>query len=204
MLDYLLPSPCLLCSKTGKPICDGCLKLLQLELHLKLVNDIPVYYLTNYNKEIGQVVLSIKDKGLTALIRPLLEEITWPENFKGAVLVPVPSTRKTEIRRGFSHTDLLAKQIARRCGRPRVAKLLSSSKPRLDQTGLSYQQRRTNLAGAFMVRSAISCDKPIILIDDVYTSGATMETARLALTGAGFKVLACWVIALVGEAESLI
>lgn len=197
MLDFLLPSPCLICNKNGSPLCQLCLATIDLKPNRTTLNKLPVWYLSKYNENMAKLISAIKERGQTALISRLLNfEITDSE-FLSALLVPIPSTRKSEIRRGFSHTELIAKKLA--SGKPslRVAKLLRSKTERVDQAGLSIAERQENLRDAFCVSSGKHVGKPVVLIDDVYTTGATVSAARDCLEAAGFLVLGCFVLALV-------
>ena len=197
MLDFLLPSPCLLCEKNGKPICLNCLEGLQLKVQQTSRSGFDLWYLATYNDAISKIVLAIKDRGITSLISALVAQAAWPQSDHGVSLVPIPSSRDAELRRGFSHTEVFAKKIAAKNRGLRVARLLRSKTRRLDQTGLSVEQRKKNLSGAFEIRRGISTSLPIVLIDDVYTTGATMAAARDTLEAVGYLVLGGWVLALV-------
>ena len=197
MLDFLLPSPCLLCEKNGKPICLHCLEGLQLKVQQTSRAGFDLWYLATYNDAIAKIVLAIKDRGITSLISALVSQAAWPQSAHGVSLVPIPSSRDAELKRGFSHTEILAKKIAAKNRGLRVARLLRSKTRRLDQTGLSVEERKTNLSGAFEIRRGISTSLPVVLVDDVYTTGATMAAARETLEAAGVRVLGGWVLALV-------
>ncbi|MEY3406838.1 MAG: hypothetical protein RLZZ556_910 [Actinomycetota bacterium] len=197
MLDFLLPSLCLLCEKNGKPICLHCLEALQLKVQQTSRAGFDLWYLATYNDAIAKIVLAIKDKGRTSLISALVAQAAWPQSAQGVSLVPIPSSRDAEQKRGFSHTEIFAKKIAARNHGLRVAKLLRSKTRRLDQAGLSVEQRKANLSGAFEIRRGISTSLPVVLVDDVYTTGATMAAARETLEAAGYRVLGGWVLALV-------
>lgn len=204
MLDFFFPSLCLLCEKNGKPICNSCKDRLGLQLSRTKNGELEIVYLSIYQDGIAKVITAIKDKGLTSLITPMLQHGCWPENWLDVILVPIPSARQAEIKRGFSHTELLAKALARKYPHLKVASLLRSKTRRLDQAGLSHRERLDNLAGAFECRTGRSSAKPVVLIDDVYTTGATMTAARQTLESAGFEVVGCFVLALVKLPNSAI
>ncbi len=204
MLDFFFPSPCLLCGKNGKPICTNCLLRLQLQLGRTKSHGLEIFYLSIYQDEIAKVITAIKDKGLTSLIIPLLQYCSWPDNWQAVTLVPIPSARQAEIKRGFSHTKLLAKALASKHPNLKVANLLRSKTRRLDQAGLSQKERLDNLAGAFECRTGSTSASRVVLIDDVYTTGATMAAARQTLESSGFEVFGCFVLALVKAPKSAI
>lgn len=112
MLDFIFPSPCLLCDKNGKPICSTCLNSLELHLDKTERNGLEIYYLTPYGSEIGKIITAIKEKGLTALIAEVLRQKSWPDSWLDVWLVPIPSAPQNELKRGFAHTEILARKLA--------------------------------------------------------------------------------------------
>ena len=103
------------------------------------------------------------------------------EPFTGNLIVPVPLHRSRERERGFNQAAL----IASRLGRPIAAGLLRRRKNTPSQTGLSRSERRRNLAGAFEVRGHVT--GTVIVVDDVYTTGSTMNEIARTLKRAGAK-----------------
>lgn len=196
MLDFLFPSKCVVCAKPTKPICTDCLLKLSLQPRKEL-RDIPVFYLSEYGEEIGKVLTYIKDKGVTALIPQLIGKRNLLTDFSEVLLVPIPSSPANLKKRGFSHTLLMAKKLARGQTGSRVWDVLVSSKRRADQTQLGPEERRANLAGAFRVKPWAMPGQPVLLVDDVHTTGATAHEAARVLSQAGYSVLGCWVVALV-------
>ncbi|MFM8926690.1 MAG: ComF family protein [Rhodoluna sp.] len=153
--------------------------------------------MTEYGDEIAKVLTHLKDKGVTALIHQLLQKVDLFEGISEFVLVPIPSSPTNYKKRGFSHTLLLAKKLARMNTRVRVVNLLTSSKNRTDQTQLGFTERKKNLAGACRLKKGFKPELPVILVDDIYTTGATSQEAARVLAEAGFTVLGCAVVALV-------
>lgn len=100
-------------------------------------------------------------------------------------LLPVPLHPRRTRERGFSQTVLLAQALAAQAGYPLLDGLarIRATPP---QVGLSAAQRRVNVAGAFAwPGSAPPPRGPLLLVDDVYTSGATMAAAAQAVRAAG-------------------
>ena len=123
-----------------------------------------------------------KYSGRVSLARPLgrrLREHMIEEGFQGGLVLPVPLHRKRERERGFNQAELLARQLGLAVDRS----LLRRRKNTPSQTGLTRSQRTLNLSAAFEVRG-----KPpdcAIVVDDVYTTGATLHEIAKTLKRAG-------------------
>lgn len=106
----------------------------------------------------------------------------------GQMLVPVPLHPLRLWRRRFNQAALLARHIARDSGVPARVDVLERIRRTPSQTALSRTQRRANVAGAFAVRrtaaSAVAGAR-VVIIDDVYTTGATLDACAQALRRAG-------------------
>ena len=131
---------------------------------------------------------ALKFEGKTALARPLgdlLAEAGSAMLAVGAVdcLVPVPLHPSREAERGFNQSVLLANRVGRRWGVPVERRALRRRRPTLSQTDLDAERRRANVRGAFTLsRSAAVEGRHVLLIDDVFTTGATVaECARVLL-----------------------
>src|SRR5947208_13881582 len=120
-----------------------------------------------------------------------------------ALLVPVPLARARVRERGYNQSERLARALGRRWRRP-VVDLLVRTRDTVPQTALTPEARLANVAGAFALRigdcglridggkskSAIrnpksAMGRPLILVDDVFTTGATLAEAAGALERAG-------------------
>jgi ComF family protein len=120
------------------------------------------------------------------------------------LIVPVPLHWRRLLRRRYNQSALLAKALARHAALPWSPDALSRLRPTQSQGGLSARQRRDNVRGAFAVgprRKALVAGRRILLIDDVLTTGATLDAAAKALLRAGAAEVSALAIARVVKAD---
>ena len=107
---------------------------------------------------------------------------------EAGVIVPVPLHRRRLWWRRYNQSALLAQAIAAAAGKPLAQGALIRVRPTLQQVGLSADQRDRNVRGAFQVPVAEKiavAGRRVVLVDDVYTTGATVKAATRALLRAG-------------------
>lgn len=129
------------------------------------------------------LVHALKFDGRPALAETMAAQIAAnapPGLLAGATLTAVPSHRRRSRGRGFDHARLLARALARRTGTARL-ELLERTGPATRQLGASRRQRRNAVAVA--ARRAVA--GPVLLVDDVHTTGATLDACARALLSAG-------------------
>jgi ComF family protein len=127
------------------------------------------------------------------LAQSLGESMAEEKEFTGCdMVIPVPLHRARERERGFNQSEVLAKGISRAIGISPTKGILKRKRNTKDQTYLNAQQRAENVRGAFVVRRADSIiGKKVILVDDVMTTGATLnECARMLLDSGAKNVFA--------------
>lgn len=104
------------------------------------------------------------------------------------VLVPVPLHRGRLWQRGFNQAALLARAVSRRTGSPVVVDALVRIRPTRSSRGLGRRARADNVRGAFRVaRPAAVAGRDIVIVDDVYTTGATVEACTRMLLRRGAR-----------------
>lgn len=104
-----------------------------------------------------------------------------------ALWIPVPQHWLRGWQRGFSQSLILTKGLEQELGISVETKLLQRVRPTRTQVHLNPQQRRKNVRGAFRVSKKVPLPKRVILVDDVITTGATVEECALTLKIAGVK-----------------
>lgn len=105
-------------------------------------------------------------------------------------LVPVPLHRRRLFSRRYNQSAELARALARLCGTPMLAHVLERRRNTRQQVGLGERQRHENVRGAFVVPEEavpLVAGRHLVLIDDVYTTGATIAAASRALRKAGVR-----------------
>ncbi len=103
-----------------------------------------------------------------------------------ALVVPVPLHRGRLRQRGFNQSAVLARHLGRHLDRPSAPTLVVRTRDTASQTALTLPERAQNVAGAFVVRRpALVSGRAVLVVDDVWTSGATARAVASALHGAG-------------------
>ncbi|MGP3970757.1 ComF family protein [Streptomyces sp. 6N223] len=167
----------------------------------------PVYAVAEYADRARAVLLAHKERGMLALAVPLGRALALSvraacgEGRGGPLsLVPVPSARAAVARRGHDPVRRIARAAAgvlRREGMAaRVRPVLRQRRGVADQAGLSARQRLANLSGALAVTpGGLAGDEPVLLVDDLVTTGASLTEAARAVRAAGGMPLGAAVVA---------
>ena len=139
---------------------------------------------------VGQeIVHAIKYRGRVEAVERLAVPLMFgalaegvPEYRKFDSVAPVPMRRGRRLKRGFNQAELLARGVAERISLP-VSDKLRSVRKTMDQVELTAEERMANVRGAYAARG--SCSGRVLLVDDVFTTGATLDSCSRALVEAG-------------------
>jgi len=207
-LDLLLPLRCLGCGREGDLICPSCRQSLpRIRLPLcqrcgatvsegNLCRSCINYPLTIdgirsvflFQGTIRQAILQLKYRHLKTIAAPLgqlLAEHLSSHPLKGEVLVSVPLHPKRLRQRGYNQASLLAKELSQLTGLPVVEDTLIRVRDAVPQArARSAIERRRNVKDAFVCHEGLE-GKQVLLIDDVCTTGATLDACATALKAAG-------------------
>lgn len=119
-----------------------------------------------------------------ALARVLCE--AWQRfALPGGLVIPVPLSSQRMRERGYNQAGLLARGFAELAGLPYAPDGAARIRHTVSQVGLTAEQRQANVAGVFEARPRVVAGRSIILVDDVRTTGATLEACGAALRAAG-------------------
>ncbi len=174
------------CSRCGKPqargqLCSGCVEW-------SAVID-GIRSLFRFEGAVREAVHQLKYRNLRALaplLSGLLSDYMKTHPIPGEVLVPVPLHRKRLRERGYNQSYLLSKGLGKSNNLPVVADCLVRQKHTPPQARTStVEERRDNVVGVFACRNDRLRDRQVLLIDDVATSGATLDACAAVLKASG-------------------
>ena len=194
-LDSLKPLTGVACQKCGRPFASAVAAAVPRPLCHLCRRDV-------YNFDLARSFAAYTDAMVRAIVLLKYHQVTplgaWfsarlaelvarnPEMFAADVVVPVPLHALRLRERGFNQAELIARPLAKRLGLPLRSYLLVRTKPRPEKLKLTRQERWRTVRGAYAMRSEAKIDKlRVLLVDDVFTTGATLDACARALRKAG-------------------
>lgn len=221
ILDALFPPLCIHCAahlRDSSTLCARCLSLIRAHETMfcpSCLRRLPenkkgchknAHYLLaplgNYDDAaLRALIHALKYKGakeasytLSALLARYVSQLQLDAD--DYLVIPIPLSHKRMRERGFNQAELIAGDIASRYHLEMRSDILCKIKHTPTQTGLSKKERKTNLLGCFELRDKKGVHgRSVILVDDVFTSGATMDEAARTLKEAGVKKIIALVLA---------
>jgi len=185
----ILPVECAGCGEPDRALCSACAgHLVPLPTARVTPGGLPVVTALRYEGVVRRVILSLKEQHRTdaaaALATPLAAALLRAAPSTHAVeFTPVPTSRAAYRRRGYDPVDLLLRKAGHRPARVlRVVRRTSTQKT------LGVAERAANLRGAFAATGSLT-GRTFVLVDDILTTGATLDEAARALSEAGGRVL---------------
>jgi competence protein ComFC len=213
VLDLFFPRLCVGCGREGNLICTDCRRQLpalgptcplcgrpQADevicpaccARISPLDSVRSPY--RFQGVVRQAVHDLKYRGLRAMARPLGELLAAylvRRPIEADALVPVPLHRRRLRERGYNQSALICRELSRLCGLPVVTEVVlrvSDTPPQVRAADAA--SRRANVAGAFVCRDGRLKGKRVIVVDDVCTSGATLESCAAVLKGGGAAYVA--------------
>jgi ComF family protein len=144
-----------------------------------------------YDDALSEAIVLLKYEEVTRLgdwFAARLAEIVSraPGEWRAGVVVPVPLHRERHRERGYNQAELIARPLAKRLHLKLESHLLARTKPRPPQLVLSRSEHWKSVRGAYATREGLQVDNlRVLLVDDVLTTGATLDACARALRKAG-------------------
>lgn len=217
-LDLIFPKCCVSCGQIGSYLCDDCLR--KVEFIDKPVCSVcqrqaiegrvhpgcsgkyrldGLVVACRYSGPVKRAIAKVKYKWIYDIEQIFVEFLAqnlWRFDLpKDVVLIPVPLHVRRKRWRGFNQAEILAKSLASKFNVEYLELLIRSRETRT-QVGLSRDERRKNVKGAFFLSPSVISGRNIILVDDVFTSGSTMAECANVLKRAGAKSVWAMAVAL--------
>ena len=197
-LKYLLfPTRCFGCRELGYSICSICCKLWNPHLYQSKVVNLAVYSAIPYSPVAKNILLAAKEQSIKSADQLVRDAMTASlqrlfQKYQNCALVPIPSGPASNRRRGRDFINEMALLVAKDMGVV-VLPLLEQQRLVRDQSKLNIASRRENLAMALSIKPQFRGNysgESVVILDDLVTTGSTINEANRALTKAGFKVQA--------------
>ena len=202
LVELAVGRRCLECAAPGVPWCESCLRT-AVDVHLRWTpRGVGVVAGARYQGSVRRAIVAHKEHGQLSLVSPLarlLVAAIGPQDV--AMIAPVPSLRTAVRARGQDHSRRLARTAAGVSGSTVVTPLRWVRRG-VDQSSLSIERRQVNVRGGMAAAPAAS-DGRLWLVDDIVTTGATIDEAVRALTASGWTVGGVAVVATVERRMAL-
>jgi ComF family protein len=187
----VLPSP--QCVRCGHPLtagaCRWCELLPPFVRAVRSVCWMPV-------ESAASIVHALKYEGWARVADQMADRmarLSWPADVveERAALIPVPLASARKRERGYNQSELLARGLSRRWRIPVLDGVIARLRATESQTRLTPEQRQGNVAGSFQIGEGMNSlvGAHIILVDDVVTTGATLNECAKVLYKAGARII---------------
>lgn len=148
--------------------------------------------LVDFTDDVREILHGIKYNGLKRAIKNFSDlAVSWPglSDIKCDLVTCVPMNSKKIWKRGFNQCELIAKSVSRAINTPYYS-VLTEKNDSGKQNELGFRDRFLNVIGRYKVKSKVRFqNKTVLLVDDIFTSGATInECARILLENGAFQV----------------
>lgn len=209
VLDFLVPESCLGCGAAGVTLCDVCLRGIPPPPYAESKDIISLF---DYrNKIVRKALWALKYRGgrrigkifsglIHARIIKTIQSEQAAHDFKQPIIIPIPLSKKRLRERGFNQSEILAEELSYR-GEQKIFTVETSVLYRTRDTGSQALikdrgARMNNVKDCFAVSNKNKIvGKNIILIDDITTTGATLEEAKKVLVDNGARRVIAFTVA---------
>lgn len=198
--SVVYPEECILCAAPAAVVCSPCcMRLSALPVRCETMQvrgfSLPLYSCDpSVADDVRRIVAAYKDRQVRAAVTPLAGMLSrglaaaWAQHPQRLRVVPVPPTRRAVRRRGYVPLCDVLRRTAYPPGATVHLNGLSWTRAVADQRGLDRNRRADNLRGAMVCRDPDLAGAPVVVVDDVVTTGATIHAATEALLSAAAVV----------------
>lgn len=195
LLDIVFPATCIVCGIQPKPLCATCLPSSSISVLPGF--DFPVLAGFKHEGAIEKIIAGYKDQQLVSLEPPLAQLLVQVfqevELSQFSAIITPARNHKNYRKRGFDPAKSIAERAIKGQGQPLSVLALGSNRKLEDQRQLGRAEREVNVAGS--MRLDLRLSGPVLLFDDVVTTGSTIQEMARACRSAGVEVGACCVLA---------
>jgi ComF family protein len=208
LTNLFLQQPCPLCDRPSpQALCRSCWAQVsrcspQVPGRQPAPKALPVLAWGSYQGALKQAIAALKYEQHPELAIPLGQALgqRWqqaPLTRRSPLVVPIPMFIEKQRERGYNQADLIAKAFCAQTGFTLVRQGLMRQRATAPQFSLGVEARQQNLAGAFSVGKAFQRrpQQPVLLLDDIYTTGTTVEIAAHELRRCGISVCGVVIVA---------
>lgn len=212
-LDWWIVPPCPLCRRPAKAVfCQDCQRRLQAERLATwpvTTDPWPLYAWGIHRGALRRAIYCLKYEGQRRIGSVLGEWLgsRWVESQSTSLgspgaytVVPIPLHAERLRQRGYNQAALISQAFCERTGLRHLPDALVRVRATAAQHELNPLQRQHNLAGAFALKQVPAT--PVLLVDDIYTTGSTVQAAQQVLAAAGIPVAGVVVVAQTPKAAS--
>lgn len=204
LINLIYPPTCGICGKLAEQfLCKKCNKMLENEAKFKVEkykNDEIEFdehlYVFKYEGIVRRYILKYKFQEKSYLYKTFVNFLLKNEKFFEIIksydtIIPVPISKKRQKERGYNQSYLLAKEIAKKTGINLENNCLLKKKNIIEQSKLNKQDRIENVQGVYeLINSKKLVNQKIILLDDIYTTGSTVnECCKILKTASPNKIV---------------
>ena len=203
LLDFIYKKRCYFCSSSKECVkmCSKCYgELTHSDYRVnRAISGVEIYSAGVYEKYLQKMIRGIKyhsQKELAYYMAKFMweyfQKITEKRGIeKDFQIIPVPLHKKRQRKRGYNHMELVGRELSLLSGFELNTELITRIKPTKPQYKLSYAEKIKNLENAFSVDKTKDLGKPVLIIDDICTSGATFGSMINELKSNGIEDIVC-------------
>ena len=211
ILSLIYPETCGICGKINSySVCPKCnvklkenieTKIMQEEIELQDRYFNELMYIFKYEGQIRNLILDYKFNEKTYLYKMFSDIISKNEKiFENAkkydTIIPVPISNKRFKERGYNQSELIAKEIAKKANLELLNNCLIKTKNIIEQSKLKKDERKNNIKDVYELKNKnLINNKKVLLFDDIYTTGSTVNECSKILRQAEPKKIGVLVIA---------